>query len=486
MISVTNTAATALAIANITMSGTFTQTNTCGSVGPGANCSISVSFAPTVAGAQAGSVILAHNVPGGIKQITLSGTATPGGGPVVSLPANFSLGGVTIPLTSVPQNLGLSNFGNAPLIFTAIPSISGPNAPDFKITANSCLPSVPVAANGGNCTVTMTFTPTVNGSENATLTFTDNAVPSPQTVALSGLGSVPIVTFTPPSVSFGNQTQGIPSARMTFDINVDPSGGDLLIGSLKISGPNAADFSQTNNCGAKVPADSSCTVTVIFTPSTAGTENAAITLTDNAVPSTQMIPLSGVGVSGTTSFTFMPAPGTTTQVTITGGSTAQFTIMLNPSASSVGPVSFACTGNPPTTLCAVTPSSGTLTGSTPITLVVTLRTNCITSLAPPIEFRPGLPPMMPPQVVVLWLLSLLGLAVVRKFAPQTRLARVAPAVAMLLLTVIMPLFGTGCGSGASVIAVPGQPTTPPGLYTITITGTSGAVTQNIQLLVRVV
>jgi hypothetical protein len=184
--------------------------------------------------------------------------------------------------------------------------------------------------------------------------------------------------------------------------------------------------------------------------------------------------------------TFAPAPGSSTQVSMPGGNTAQFNLMLTPAAGASGPVTFTVTVSPnsPTIIVSVSPTSGTLTGSTPITLTVTLRTNCIASLAPPAPIR--MPPMMPPQVVVLWLLSLLGLAVVRKFAPQTRLARVAPAVAMLLLTVIMPLFGTGCGSGNSIIAVPGQPTTPPGLYTITVTATSGMAVQKMQLFVRVV
>ncbi|HEY2169077.1 MAG TPA: hypothetical protein VGJ30_05585, partial [Candidatus Angelobacter sp.] len=39
---------------------------------------------------------------------------------------------------------------------------------------------------------------------------------------------------------------------------------DLTLGSITISGPNAADFTQTNNCGAVVPAGGECVISVDF------------------------------------------------------------------------------------------------------------------------------------------------------------------------------------------------------------------------------
>lgn len=58
-------------------SGDFAQTNTCpASLAPGDSCSISVTFTPTVAGAQTGLLVLDSNAPGGNQSVNLSGTLT--------------------------------------------------------------------------------------------------------------------------------------------------------------------------------------------------------------------------------------------------------------------------------------------------------------------------------------------------------------------------------------------------------------------------
>jgi len=88
---------------------------------------------------------------------------------------------------------------------------------------------------------------------------------------------------------------------------------------------------------------------------------------------------------------------------------------------------------------------------------------------------------MPPQIIAMWLASLAALGLVRRFAPQTRIACLAPALALLLLIVTC----AGCGSSGSP-AIPGAPTTPPGLYTINVTATSGGISQTIPLMVRVI
>jgi hypothetical protein len=493
-VTLTNSGGTTLNLTTVAVSGpnsadfAIAPTTTCtnaSTVAAAATCTVDIIFTASLTAGESATLTFSDNASPPTQTVPLSGIGVAATAPIVGLPANANFS--TVPTgTTAMQNITLMNTGTAALVISSF-GISGTNAPDFSQT-NTCPPPTSSLAAGGSCIITLKFTPAPAGiSELATLTVTDNAANSPQTVAIRGQGAVVTAALNLPALAFGNVTQGIKSGAMMVTLSDSVFIG-LNITSIGFQGPNAADFSETDTCPRPtLGADSSCTISVFFTPSLGANtaETANLVVTDNAAASpTQTVALTGTGVTGTTSFSFSPAPGTTTQVTITGGSTAQFTIVLNPSASSVGPVSFACTGNPPTTLCAVTPSSGALTGSTPITLTVTLRTNCITSLAPPAPIH--MPPMMPPQVVVLWLLSLLGLAVVRQFAPQTRLARVAPAVAMLLLTVIMPLFGTGCGSGSSVIAVPGQPTTPPGLYTITITATSGRVSQNIQLLVRVV
>jgi hypothetical protein len=59
------------------------------------------------------------------------------------------------------------------------------------------------------------------------------------------------------------------------------------------------DFSQTNNC-ASIAVGGSCTVTVKFTPTAAGTRTGTLTVTSNANNSPATVSLSGSGIGSTT------------------------------------------------------------------------------------------------------------------------------------------------------------------------------------------
>jgi hypothetical protein len=90
-ITLTNSGKAALAITNLTASGDFAQTNTCGtSVAAGGSCSISVSFTPTSAGQRGGTVTIADNAANSPHTVSLTGTGqaangTPAGSYQVSV-----------------------------------------------------------------------------------------------------------------------------------------------------------------------------------------------------------------------------------------------------------------------------------------------------------------------------------------------------------------------------------------------------------------
>jgi uncharacterized repeat protein (TIGR01451 family) len=72
-----NTGNSALTIVSIVASGDFAQTNTCGGMlAAGANCTISITFTPSVPGLRAGAVTITHNAPGSPHSISLSGSGT--------------------------------------------------------------------------------------------------------------------------------------------------------------------------------------------------------------------------------------------------------------------------------------------------------------------------------------------------------------------------------------------------------------------------
>jgi len=79
-------------------------------------------------------------------------------------------------------------------------------------------------------------------------------------------------------------------------ITVQNTGSAVLnVSSISITGTDATQFSQTNNCGATLAINASCAITVTFTPTSAGTKSAAITVTDavNLPNLLVAVPLSG-------------------------------------------------------------------------------------------------------------------------------------------------------------------------------------------------
>jgi hypothetical protein len=71
----------------------------------------------------------------------------------------------------------------------------------------------------------------------------------------------------------------------------------LAIDSITITGANASEFNLTNGCSASLAADSSCGLTVTFTPTATGNATASVTFTDNAAGSPQTVSLTGVGAA---------------------------------------------------------------------------------------------------------------------------------------------------------------------------------------------
>ena len=290
-VTLTNTGTAALSISSIALTGTnpgnFAETNNCGSsVAAGANCTISVTFKPSVSGAATAALSIADNVSGSPQSVSLSGT---GAASSASLsPTSLTFASQTVGASSAAQTITLTNSGNAALSVTSI-AVSGANASDFA-ESNSCGSSV---AAGANCTISVTFKPTAAGTRTAAVTLTDNATGSPQSVSLSGTGrGILPPAFPPPASPSAAKSVGATSAAQTITLT-NSGNAALSITSIAVSGANASDFAETNNCGSSVAAGANCTISVTFKPAAAGTRTAAVTLTDNATGSPQSVSLSG-------------------------------------------------------------------------------------------------------------------------------------------------------------------------------------------------
>jgi hypothetical protein len=72
----------------------------------------------------------------------------------------------------------------------------------------------------------------------------------------------------------------------------------LTIQSLKITGTNSSDFSETNTCGTSVAPGASCTITVTFKPTETGVRTADVSISDGGGGSPQTVALTGTGSTG--------------------------------------------------------------------------------------------------------------------------------------------------------------------------------------------
>lgn len=201
----------------------------------------------------------------------------------------------------MPNNAQLAvaiiNTGDSPLSLSFI-GVTGINSGDFSaIDTSACLAS-PISP-GTFCSFEMQFAPSVVGIEGAALSISSNAPGSPQVLALFGIGSGPLAVPSPLNVNFGNVPSGTTSSSQ--EITVTNAGNQpLQITNFNFSGDVAQFSLGQNSCtsGNMVSAGSSCTVQVSFVPSTAGTFNAVLNLTDNSgnvIGNVQSIPLAGVG-----------------------------------------------------------------------------------------------------------------------------------------------------------------------------------------------
>jgi Abnormal spindle-like microcephaly-assoc'd, ASPM-SPD-2-Hydin/FG-GAP-like repeat len=99
---------------------------------------------------------------------------------------------------------------------------------------------------------------------------------------------------TPVSLSFGSHKVGTTSAKQPVTLT-DVGAKSLPITSIAITGTNAGDFSQQNNCGVGLQAGKSCTANVVFKPTATGARSATLTITYSGVDTPQTVALSGTG-----------------------------------------------------------------------------------------------------------------------------------------------------------------------------------------------
>jgi hypothetical protein len=105
-------------------------------------------------------------------------------------------------------------------------------------------------------------------------------------------GGAPTAMLSPPSLTFGSTVVGTTSPAQSVTLTNNG------LATLNITGIVASgDFAQTNKCPALLAGSKNCMIRVTFTPTTTGTSNGAITISDNAGTTPQSLPVTGNGVT---------------------------------------------------------------------------------------------------------------------------------------------------------------------------------------------
>src|SRR6266702_1688502 len=429
-----------------------------GTLTPGSNCTLPVSFSPTAPGVNHGSLVLTDDAlnanPSTSQTILLNGTGLGAGTPQAVLsPVSVSFGSITTGTTSAAQTVTLSNPGTAALSITGI-SITGANTAQFAQTS-TCGASLAI---GSSCTISVTFTPAAVASYSAAISVADNATGSPQTVSLTGSGiapAAPQAVLSPASLPFGSLTTGTTSAAQTVTLS-NPGTAALSITGISITGANTAQFAQTSNCGASLAAGASCVISITFTPSAVASYSAAISVADNATGSPQSVPLTGAGVSPPP--TDFSIGASNSPQTVARGASAQYAITLTPVNGAFSNVITLSTSGLPTGATASFSPATVTPGGNPGNSTLTVTTSNIASLSAPHfgSSRSG------GQGAVIALALLLLPWIKAKRMRQSR-ARLLSAAVLLVGTIGL----WGCGSGG--FAAHSQQT-----YILTVTGTSGS------------
>ena len=192
-VTLSNTGTATLNIGAIGFTGAnatdFSSTTTCGAtLAAAASCTISVTFAPAVAGPRAASLSVASNDPFN-PTLAVALTGTGAGAAAAIAPASLTFAAQGLNSTSAAQTATLTNNGTTALTVTSI-TATGTNASDFGVTT-SCGASLAAA---GSCTISVTFTPSASGARAASVSVvTSDPVNPTLTVALAGSG-IPAAT----------------------------------------------------------------------------------------------------------------------------------------------------------------------------------------------------------------------------------------------------------------------------------------------------
>ncbi len=301
-VTISNFGGSPLNLGSILADGGFTATPNCpATLAVGSNCTVSVTFAPSVTGPANGLLTVNDDSgnAGAVQTVTLTGLGT---APIASLtPTSLAFSSQLEGTTSMARSIVLQNTGTGPMQVASMIA-----TPPFS-ESNTCTAAI---APNASCTISVTFTPTTVGAIAGSLTIGDDA--GTQIVPLTGTGSAP-VTLSASTLNLGTVAVGNTSTARTVTLR-NRQNVPLNFAGIATSAGFAL---ASNTCGTSIAAGASCTVGITFSPIATGATTGTLTFSDDALNSPQIVTLTGTGSTPVTLST-----GTLNLGTVTVGSTS--------------------------------------------------------------------------------------------------------------------------------------------------------------------
>ena len=331
---VTLTASSTATITAITTTGPFiagTPSKTLpASLTAGSTMTVPVTFTPTQAGADGGSLTI--NTSGqGTTVISLTGEGQVAGPNLTSSTLGVSFGGIP-PGQESSQSVSFANNGSQPL---TISSVTLPSAP-FSVTGAPAAGTV--LQPGQQVVVNVDFAPSVNG------TFTDNVIMASNggtvDVAVTGSSDSPAnLQITPMSTNFGSTLVGTPVIK-TFTLT-NTGGSNLTISKSKppVLGPFTATTTLPE--GTTMQPGQSFTESVTFDPSKVGATTDGWVITASDGQGVRTVQFTGTGMLGDPGATGWQRNGS---AALSGGSLQLTSASKSATGSSFAPAPVASSG----------------------------------------------------------------------------------------------------------------------------------------------
>jgi Abnormal spindle-like microcephaly-assoc'd, ASPM-SPD-2-Hydin/Protein of unknown function (DUF1573) len=295
-----NMGTTDLVISLLTLTGAdfaISGVTTPKTIPAGQSATIAVTFSPPAAGNASGSLAITSSDPvNPTVTIPLSGTGTSTAtGQLAANPVSLGFGTMTTGTTSSKQ-ITLTNTGTASVSISAVSAIGTGLKLSGIATPATLSPSQ-------SATLDVTFVPAATGNFTGSISIVSNAGKSPLTIPVTAVGVQPGLTISPATANFGSLVDGQTKSQTITVTNTGTAA--LTIENLAVTG-NAYSASGLVT-PATIAVGNAASFSVLFAPTTAGSQTGTVSISSDAPNSPNVLSLSGTGTAASVTLSSNPS-----------------------------------------------------------------------------------------------------------------------------------------------------------------------------------